>query len=383
MPRKPVIQDRETVIQAVALLRDAGHGLDEIGEVLGISGSLASRLASEARENKWLVSTEIANLTPDQRANATARILERDSLLGLADDLRLFTGQQIAVYIVPGSDPTDAGETRRRFGRAAGSHVRDILKKVPGTFVGVAYGRLLRAALVEGLRAACGNNHPCGGNPLTVAALRGDALMDDIPNTPSMLAYEMAHIANGPMASADRYWRSLGAVPPVVPQAMSESARDAFRREFLPLLPNLVELFGSENANPLITMSTAFLSVGPVRAVSPYTHRLWELGGLEPTKVKGLVGDLAGIPLLDPDLADAASERFIEQFERNILIGVKSSSLKDIIKSGGRVCALVADDTDRVPALLTACRLHLTNVLILDTRVARDLHRVVRKTRKV
>jgi DNA-binding transcriptional regulator LsrR (DeoR family) len=164
---------------------------------------------------------------------------------------------------------------------------------------------------------------------------------------------------------------------------MSESARNAFRREFLPLLPNLVELFGSESANPLITMSTAFLSVGPVRAVSPYTQRLWELGGLEPTEVKGLVGDLAGIPLLDPDLADVASERSIEQFERNILIGVKSSSLKGIIASGGRVCALVAADTDRVPALLTACRLHLTNVLILDTRVARDLHRLVRKTRKV
>jgi DNA-binding transcriptional regulator LsrR (DeoR family) len=383
MPRKPVIQSRETVVQAVALLRDAGHGLNEIGEILGISGSLASRLAREARESKWLISTEVAQLTPEQRAAATARILERDSLLGLADDLQLISGQQIAVHIVTGAGSTDAEETRRQFGRAAASHVREILKEVRGTFVGVAYGRLLRAALVEGLRAACGNDHPCSGNPLTVAALRGDVLMDEIPNSPSMLAYEMAHIANGAMDPAGRYWRSLAGVPPVVPQGLSEAAQNALRREFLPLLPDLVELFGLENESPAITMSTAFVSVGPVLAVSPYTQRLWALGGLESAKVTGLVGDLAGIPMLDPDRADAASELFVEQFERNTLLGVKSASLKGIIAAGGRVCALVAADADRVPALLTACRLQLINVLILDTKVARDLHRMVRMKRNV
>jgi hypothetical protein len=36
-----------------------------------------------------------------------------------------------------------------------------------------------------------------------------------------------------------------------------------------------------------------------------------------------------------------------------------------------------------VPALLTACRLQLINVLILDTKVARDLHRMVRMKRNV
>ena len=367
MPRGVPQPNRELLICVVAYLRSRGEPVQAIARKLGVSDSLVSNLAKEARRLKLLA--EVDRLSSTQTSAVQAYLAGHQYNKGLSQALSELALRDVKVRCCPIGDPGQPAEMKMAtFGRAAAVHVHKILTEKSVRSMGVAYGSTVRS-VADGLLDS-GRRVP---RDLDFVPLRGDALIDNPLETPTALCrrlHDLPRRGRQPIQPPRRY--SLTGVPPVVPAALRTPSQRAAFWEYLGDFEDFEYCFGGsrpEGNCQLNLLDVILTSVGPPSAVSPYTQRLHELADFS-ADPELLVGDLAGIPILEPEAA-VRDVKAVADLETR-LIGVRREHFRQAAEKGV-VCVLVAFDTERVKCIREVAKQGLMTDLLVGDPVAEAL----------
>lgn len=286
--------DDDLDVQAAAFLRYQGRTLREIGRVLGASEPTVSRLLRAARERKWLISVEqLSDRIGDDRLAEIQEHIEggrlrqdlRAALHRLTDEKGV---QPVRLEIIPSGEVGSPRTDRlSRFGRGAAVFVKDLLLRLKGRSVGVAWGQTVLAA-ANGVERLLAGQTPTRRDPICFFALAGELPGSPVTYSASRIAEELSRVLNGDLDKAV----SLAGVPAVIPRDCPLPPEDVIGK-LLPAFPAYHHVFGDEG---LIHSAGMILSsVGPAHPVSPLTRGYARLAGLDPSECEDLIrGDMAG-----------------------------------------------------------------------------------------
>jgi hypothetical protein len=384
MSQGKLIRDREMARVLAAMRFGAGDSVAEIAKLLKVSEKSVYKLRSEAIDKKMLARADIFNpkdVPPGVLLAAECEVEKRrgsrdELLVRLRTALSIEAGFEVRVRIC-GSNPTlESRLSLTVIARNAAPYLKELLINRDVHTAAVAYGSAVRSLLVE-LRKI--SEVPFRrANPVTCVPLRGDAGLGAV-DTPSVLAHYLCETLNG-VDTDERHWRAPTATPPVLPDPRKFKLGGRVLAEtlktYLGLFPDGEECFGEMG---LIRRDVQLVvtSVGPPLPVSPITQWIFDLAGFD-TRTLPLVGDVAGIPILDSRRDTEAQRASVTRFEEESLIGATSTTFRETISRGGRVVAVVFDDVTRARCLLEMVRKGMATDLLVDRRVAKEVDRLIK-----
>jgi len=131
------------------------------------------------------------------------------------------------------------------------------------------------------------------------------------------------------------------------------------------------EVIGSGSRKGLLEdLDLIVSSVGSTRVTSDYTLACLKIAGINST-MKGIYGDIAGIPLYDGDVMNKADLVSIRQYASRS-IGLTIDRLKHTVKKG-RVVIFACAHGEKELAVREACRQGLVTDLIVDAKLGAQL----------
>ncbi|MFW6114176.1 MAG: hypothetical protein ACOC7K_00375 [bacterium] len=142
-------------------------------------------------------------------------------------------------------------------------------------------------------------------------------------------------------------------------------------RNYLNQFSEYDRLFGDDG---LITkLDVIISSVGPPHSDSVITQRLYDLADF-PQMELPLIGDMAGIPLLDNTKASNSIRNAVAAFEEDSLIGIRSALIRATLsKKNGRVVVAACDEPTRAECIRELLNRGLVTDLLIDTVAANRL----------
>ena len=340
---------------------------------------MAGARRKEAVANGWLVSAEVFTgdgISQELMSRAEEKIGNKDILPELAQSLERVAGYAVGVHISNTGSLTQPERQMAAAGLDAAPFLKRLITNPEVSTVAVAYGSTLRC-LLDGLR----NISPIPirpDSPITCVPMRGDAGLD-LPDSPTPLSRLLSEIVNGPNPNG-RYWRAPTAIPPVRPSldrfGLGPRVAGEVLESYYRLFTDFADCFSPAGigARPNLVIS----AVGPPLPVSSITRWIFELAGFDASSLP-LAGDLAGLPILDNREVIGKHVKAVAKYERERIIGLRSVSLRRIVRDGGRVLAVAFRDLSRCRCLWEAVRQALVSDVIVDRPIAKELIRLSRE----
>lgn len=362
--------------QCAAYLR-ATHNMSqtEIGKVLGdLSQPQVSRLLAHAEQQNYLVIEQrfAREMFDDEWIREIEQLLNPPQLV---DDLQRFCALNRVAF--PGLRTFESGpgntdvrllQRRMRFGKMAAGRIVELIEK--SRIVGVAWGRTIRSVL-DGIQAS---HLPLRATQhIEFAAVCAELVsLAQSGHSSSMLASALGGIFNSQPCERPQ----LTAFPAYIPARYDEAVRQSIWT-YINDTAGYQRVFSGPDAL-IDRMDLMITSVGSSNSpIHGSFEELVKAGEVDAARLRKLVlGDLAGILIPRPDLAEA-DVRTIHQLNE-LSTGIRLDHVRAIAERGFARpdCAgvvVLALRSERAEIVLELVRQQLVNELIIDHTAARAL----------
>lgn len=302
----------------------------------------------------------------------------------------------------PEDEPAEQRRQEQRFFSRAAEMVFALLGRPDTRVIGVTWGKTLELLFVEAasLRLAS----PLAGPEADVIPLVGESPAAALPTarSSSSLAQTLARLLAGPQApgetgaprNGERGPYSLTGCPAFLPGSFT-AAEIAAIHHLMEFVPSYGRIYGSPRgsadvAEPPLANRLDVIVTGVSRAGSAFGME----GDFEVMKTMGLqvlsealgggvmIGDLGGVPLLDPSTPDSLRSKVMEVYETRWL-GLKhhhvfSTAARARERADGPAGVIVIGRGEqRAEPLREALQGRLINELIIDQAAAAALARIL------
>lgn len=373
MNKRPTIENLDAMRAAICLLREQGYEVKGIANRVQLAENTVYKYLKQAKDRRWY--EETVAVVPDIIGKDTLRSAEAlIAQLTISNQITTFEQlrerielKQARVFVFEADNTTDRDERLRQFGRRAAAQLARILGQDQLQTAGIAYGATINA-LLGGLRETWSQDKR---GSVRCIPLCGDAGLD-VDYSPSRMARLLASIISN---NAAQCAYSATAIPPVMPSAARLQVKPSvaldFMRNYLNQFSEYDRLFGDDG---LITkLDVIISSVGPPHSDSVITQRLYDLADF-PQMELPLIGDMAGIPLLNNTKASNSIRKAVAAFEEDSLIGIRSALIRATLsKKNGRVVVAACDEPTRAECIRELLNRGLVTDLLIDTVVANRL----------